>query len=52
MAFALSDMSDSLGFIVGPVLGLSISQFFGPSAGAGALGVLCLLLVPVVIRIP
>ena len=29
-------MADSLGFILGPVLGLSVSQYFGPSAGNSA----------------
>jgi DHA1 family solute carrier family 18 vesicular amine transporter 1/2 len=52
MVFALSDMADSLGLIVGPILGLYLSQVFGASAGPGAMGILCLLLAPIVFRIP
>lgn len=52
MVFALSDMADTLGLIVGPILGLYLSQVFGPSAGPGTMGMLCLLLIPIVLRIP
>ena len=51
MAFALSDMADSLGFILGPIIGLAVSQKFGASAGVGVLGASCLLLAPIVLRI-
>jgi MFS family permease len=51
MAFALSDMADSLGFILGPIIGLAVSQKFGASAGVGVLGASCLLLAPSVLRI-
>mmetsp|Transcript_30403 Transcript_30403/g.90709 ORF Transcript_30403/g.90709 Transcript_30403/m.90709 type:complete len:226 (+) Transcript_30403:1331-2008(+) len=51
MAFALSDMSDSLGLIAGPIVGLALSQWFGPSAGTGLMGLLCLSLAPFVMRI-
>ena len=52
MAFALSDMADSLGTILGPVIGLAVSQRFGPSAGANLIGLLCLVLIPSLLRIP
>jgi DHA1 family solute carrier family 18 vesicular amine transporter 1/2 len=51
MAFALADMADSIGLIVGPILGLSISQILGPSAGVAFIGVFCLLLLPLVLGI-
>eukprot|EP00957_Ditylum_brightwellii_P168398 12818420-Ditylum_brightwellii.AAC.1 len=51
MAFALSDMSDSLGLIIGPIVGLAVSQYFGPSVGLGMIGLTCLILVPKVSRI-
>lgn len=51
MAFALSDMADSTGLIIGPIVGLAISQWFGPSAGTGLMGLVCLLLVPLVMQI-
>ena len=51
-AFALSDMADSLGFIIGPIVGLGISQVAGPSLGSGAIGAFCLVMVPLVLRIP
>jgi len=51
LAFALTDMADSLGLIVGPILGLAITQRFGASVGALFLGGCCLLLIPAVLRI-
>jgi DHA1 family solute carrier family 18 vesicular amine transporter 1/2 len=52
MVFALSDMADSLGLIVGPIVGLYLSQVFGASVGPGVMGIMCLLLAPIVLRIP
>ena len=52
MAFALADMADSLGLILGPTLGLTISQHFGKNSGALCLGILCLVLVPPLFAIP
>ena len=52
MAFALADMADSLGLILGPTLGLTISQNYGKNAGAVVLGGLCLLLLPSLLAIP
>eukprot|EP00977_Amphora_coffeiformis_P000339 scaffold96_cov172-Amphora_coffeaeformis.AAC.3 len=52
LAFALADMADSLGLILGPTLGLAISQVFGKNAGALVLGGLCLVLVPTLAAIP
>jgi DHA1 family solute carrier family 18 vesicular amine transporter 1/2 len=51
MAFALSDVSDSLGLILGSVIGLSLSQRFGSRVGAGVLGLCCVLLLPRVWKI-
>lgn len=50
MAFALSDMADSLGLIIGPILGLAVSQVLGPSVGAALMGSFCLALAPVIFR--
>ncbi|EED90449.1 hypothetical protein THAPSDRAFT_263542, partial [Thalassiosira pseudonana CCMP1335] len=47
MVYALSDVADSLGLIVGPIVGLYLSQVFGPSVGVTAIGSLCLVLAPV-----
>ena len=52
MVYALSDVADSLGMIVGPIVGLYLSQVFGPSVGVIAIGGLSLLLAPIVMRIP
>ena len=52
MAFALADMADSLGLILGSTLGLTIGQIFGKNAGALVLGGLCLVLVPTLLAIP
>lgn len=52
MAFALSDMADSLGLIIGPVVGLTISQYLGPSVATVTMGTLCLVIAPLVFRIP
>lgn len=51
VAFALSDMADSAGLIAGPIVGLAVSQWFGPSAGTGLMGLACLSLTPMVMRI-
>lgn len=51
MAFALSDMADSIGMILGPVLGLTVSQAFGPTAGVASIALGCLILIPLVARI-
>jgi MFS family permease len=51
MAFALSDMADSIGMIIGPVLGLAISQRFGATCGVGSIAVGCLVLLPLVAKI-
>lgn len=51
MVYALSDVADSLGLIVGPIVGLYLSQVFGPSVGVTAIGSLCLVLAPVVAKL-
>ncbi|KAL7454303.1 hypothetical protein ACHAWC_007774 [Mediolabrus comicus] len=51
MVYALSDVADSLGLIVGPLVGLGLSQIYGPSVGVVSIGMLCLLLTPVMLRI-
>ena len=51
MAFALSDMADSIGMILGPVLGLTVSQSYGPTAGVASIALGCLILIPLVARI-
>jgi len=51
MVYALSDVADSLGLIVGPIVGLWLGQIFSHSVGVVAIGALCLLLAPVVLRI-
>jgi MFS family permease len=51
MAFALADMADSLGLIIGPILGLGVSQVMGPNFGVGLMGCLCLLMAPFVFAI-
>mmetsp|Transcript_30955 Transcript_30955/g.69922 ORF Transcript_30955/g.69922 Transcript_30955/m.69922 type:complete len:374 (+) Transcript_30955:369-1490(+) len=49
--YALSDIADSLGLILGPVIGLWLSQVFSYSTGVLSMGMLCLLVAPVVMRI-
>mmetsp|Transcript_17096 Transcript_17096/g.25988 ORF Transcript_17096/g.25988 Transcript_17096/m.25988 type:complete len:149 (-) Transcript_17096:27-473(-) len=51
MAYALSDVADSVGLIIGPVVGLWLGQVFSHSVGVLAMGALCLLLAPVVLSI-
>ena len=51
MVYALSDVADSLGLIIGPVVGLALSQMYGPSVGVLSIGILCLLLAPAMMRI-
>lgn len=51
MVYALSDVADSLGLIVGPLAGLAASQIYGPSVGVLSIGILCLLLTPAMLRI-
>lgn len=51
MAYALSDVADSLGLILGPILGLYLAEVFNASAGVLAVGSLCLLLAPIVYSI-
>ncbi|KAL7548011.1 hypothetical protein ACHAWF_011293 [Thalassiosira exigua] len=51
MVYALSDVADSMGLIVGPVLGLWLAQMFTNSIGVLAVGLPCLLLVPIVLGI-
>jgi len=51
MVYALSDVADSLGLIVGPLVGLALSQIYGPSVGVLSIGIPCLLLTPVMLRI-
>ncbi len=51
MVYALSDVSDSLGLIIGPLVGLALSQIYGPSVGVLSIGIPCLLLAPVMMRI-
>ena len=51
MVYALSDVADSLGLILGPIVGLWLSQVFSHSVGVLTMGALCLLLAPVVMRI-
>ena len=48
MAFALSDMADSIGMILGPVAGLAISQSFGPTCGVASIAAGCVVLLPLV----
>jgi DHA1 family solute carrier family 18 vesicular amine transporter 1/2 len=52
MVFALSDVADSLGLILGPIIGLYLSQRFGSSVGPAVMGILCISLVPMVLRMP
>ncbi|KAL7465583.1 hypothetical protein ACHAXS_006083 [Conticribra weissflogii] len=52
MVYALADVSDSLGLIVGPIVGLYLSQLYGPSFGVIAIGSLSLMLVPILMKIP
>lgn len=51
MVYALSDVADSLGLIVGPILGLWLAQVFSKSVGVLTIGALCLMLAPVVLWI-
>ncbi|KAL7536844.1 hypothetical protein ACHAXR_007431 [Thalassiosira sp. AJA248-18] len=51
MVYALSDVADSLGLIVGPIVGLWLGQVFSKSVGVLSIGILCLLLAPAVLRI-
>lgn len=51
IVYALSDVSDSLGLIIGPLVGLGLSQAFSHNVGVLTMGSLCLLLTPVVLRI-
>ena len=51
MVYALSDVADSLGLILGPIVGLWLSQVFSHNVGVLTMGALCLLLAPVVMRI-
>jgi len=50
MVYALADVSDSLGLIVGPIAGLYLSQLYGPSVGVIAIGSLSLVLAPILMR--
>lgn len=49
--YALSDIADSIGLIIGPVVGLYLSHAFSPSVGVASMGIFCLLLTPAVLRI-
>jgi MFS family permease len=49
--YALSDIADSIGLIIGPVVGLYLSHVFSPSVGVASMGIFCLLLTPAVLRI-
>lgn len=51
MVYALSDVADSLGLILGPLVGLWLSQIFTHSTGVLAMGALCLTLAPAVLRV-
>jgi len=51
MVYALSDVADSLGLIIGPVVGLWLSQIFSHNVGVLTIGALCLILAPSVLRI-
>lgn len=51
MVYALADVSDSLGLIVGPIAGLYLSQLYGPSVGVIAIGSLSLMLAPILMKI-
>lgn len=51
MAYALSDVADSLGLIIGPIVGLFLSQHFGASSGVLSVATLCILLTPTILRI-
>ena len=51
MAYALSDVSDSLGLILGPIIGLYLSELYGASVGVMTIGILCVLLAPAVFQI-
>ena len=51
MAYALSDVADSLGLVVGPIVGLFLSQHFGASSGVLSVATLCILLTPITLRI-
>ena len=50
--FVLSDVADSLGLILGPIIGLYLSQRFGSSDGPAVMGILCISLVPMALRMP
>ena len=50
MVYALSDVADSLGLVVGPIVGLGLAQLFTRSVGVLAIGVMCLALAPVMFR--
>ena len=51
MVYALSDVADSLGLVLGPLVGLWLSQIFSHSTGVLAMGALCLFLAPALLRI-
>lgn len=52
MVYALSDVADSLGLIIGPIVGLWLSQVFAShNVGVLTVGALCFALVPIVLRI-
>ncbi|KAL7433243.1 hypothetical protein ACHAXH_003320 [Discostella pseudostelligera] len=52
MVYALSDVADSLGLILGPIVGLWLSQVFAShNVGVLTVGALCFALVPIVLRI-
>ena len=51
MVYALSDVADSLGLIVGPIVGLWLAQVFTKNVGVLTIGFFSLLLAPVVLRI-
>ena len=50
-AYALSDIADSMGLVLGPIVGLWLSQVYSYSTGVLSMGMLCLLVAPVVMRI-
>jgi len=49
--YALSDIADSLGLVLGPIIGLWLGQVFSYSIGVLSMGMLCLLVAPFVMRI-
>lgn len=51
MVYALSDVADSLGLILGPIVGLWLGQVFSRSVGVLSIGAMCLLLAPAVYAI-